>query len=68
MIVAVLAVFAATLAGGWLLLLALLGRSAHPARERLSLRSWGPADLRANAARGAACVCELEQARRPSRG
>jgi hypothetical protein len=49
-----LLLFGAAILGGWYLLLALVGRSSFPTRERLPLRSWRFADLRANAARGIA--------------
>jgi hypothetical protein len=54
MVVIALLLLGAAILGGWYLLLALVGRSSFPTRERLPLRSWRFADLRANAARGIA--------------
>jgi hypothetical protein len=44
----------------WALLLALVGRSTFPARERLPLRRWSWADLRANAVRGTSALSSVE--------
>jgi hypothetical protein len=54
MVVIALLLLGAGILGGWYVLLALVGRSSYPTRERLPLRSWRFADLRANAARGIA--------------
>jgi hypothetical protein len=54
MVVIALLVLGAAVLAGWVLLVALVGRSSFPRRERLPLRSWRFADLRANAARGLA--------------
>jgi hypothetical protein len=54
MVVLALLLLGAAILRGWYVLLALVGRSSYPPRERLPLRSWRFTDLRANVARGVA--------------
>lgn len=53
-VVAALVLTGLVILGSWWVLLALVGRSTYPRRERLPLRAWRWADLRANALRGLA--------------
>ena len=66
MVVLALLLLGAAILGGWLLLVALVGRSSFPRRERLPLRPWRFADLRANAARGLAELGSIADAPLPS--
>jgi hypothetical protein len=52
MVVATLVLTGLVILGSWCFLLALVGRSTYPRRERRPLRAWRWADLRANALRG----------------
>jgi hypothetical protein len=54
-----LAGLALLVAGGWVLLLALAGRSASPPRERVAVPRWSLRDLSANARSGAADLSEF---------
>lgn len=52
MVVVALVLLGMVVLSGWFVLLALVGRSTFPKRERLPVRSWRFEDLRANAWRG----------------
>ena len=65
MVVLALLLLGAAILGGWFLV-ALVGRSSFPRRERLPLRAWRFADLRVNAARGLAELGSIADAPLPS--
>ena len=63
MVVLALLLLGAAILGGWFLLVALVDRSSFPRRERLPLRAWRFADLRANAARSRPAPIAAERGR-----
>ncbi len=60
MLVVLLLVLGLAVVALWAMLLALVGRSTFPARERLPLRRWSVADLRANMVRGTTALSTVE--------